>query len=152
MKNLLLLQTIDAFEKNPEMSLLSSLEDLSQKEAEWRLNDTTWSIEEILYHVASIKIFYCKQGFSKWNDPEEKPFGDISAMIEMNHKAYNHLLACLKSCSEEDLSKPIPTRCHGATAANFFWIMIMHDINHGAQIKTIRRAYGSISDYDPIKH
>jgi hypothetical protein len=92
------------------------------------------------------------QGFSKWNEPEEKSFGNITAMIYMNRKAHNHLLECLRGCTEDDLLKPIPTRCHGKTAANFFWIMIMHDINHGAQIKTIRRAYGSFSDYSPIRH
>jgi uncharacterized damage-inducible protein DinB len=152
MKDLLVMQTMESFENNPEMSLLSSVQDLTQKEAEWKLNDSTWTIEEILFHVASSKLYYCKQGFSKWNEPEEKPFGNITAMVYMNRKAHNHLLECLRGCTEEDLLKPIPTRCHGKTAANFFWIMIMHDINHGAQIRTIRRAYGSYSDYSPIRH
>jgi uncharacterized damage-inducible protein DinB len=151
MKDLLLTQTIDAFEGNEEMSLLSSVESLPQKESEWKLNESSWTIEEILYHVASSKIYYCRQGFSKWNEPEEKPFGNIAAMIDLNRRAHSHLLECLRDCIEDDSQKPIPTRCHGKTAANFFWVMIMHDINHGAQIKTIRRAYGSISDYYPIK-
>jgi uncharacterized damage-inducible protein DinB len=151
MKDLLHKQIIDAFDKDEEMSLMSSVDNLTQEESEWKLNDTTWTIEEILYHVASCKISYCKEGFSKWKGPDEKPFGNIKAMIDMNHKAHKHLLECLNSCTEEELLKPIPTRYHGETAANFFWIMIMHDINHGAEIKAIRRAYGSYSDYYPIR-
>lgn len=150
MKDLLIMQTIDAFEVDPEMSLLSSVQNLTQPESEWKLNETTWTIEEILYHVASCKILYCQQGFARWSEPVEKPFGNIQAMLELNRKAHDHLLSCLQQCSEEDLSKPIPIRCHGKTAANFFWIMLMHDVNHGAEIKMIRRAYGSLTDYDPI--
>lgn len=151
MKDLLMMQTQEAFENNPEMSLMSSIQDLTQQEAEWKFNETTWTIEEILYHVASCKIFYCRQGFSQWNEAEEKPFGNIQAMIELNRRAHDHLLNCLKQCTEKDLSKPIPTRNHGKTAANFFWVMLMHDINHGAEIKMIRRAYGSLTDYYAIE-
>lgn len=151
MKDLLIMETIDAFEANDEMSLLSSVINITQQEAEWKPNETTWTIEEILYHIASCKIFYCQQGFSRWTETVEKPFGDIQAMIELNRKAHDHLLACLKNCTEDGLLKPIPTRCHGKTAANFFWIMLMHDVNHGAEIKAIRRAYGSLTDYYPIK-
>lgn len=148
MKDLLIMQTLDSFEDNPEMSLMSSVQNLTQQEAEWKFNESTWTIEEILYHVASCKLIYCQQGFARWHEAIEKPFGSIQAMIALNRKAHDHLLSCLRQCSDEDLSRPIPTRFHGKTAANFFWIMLMHDVNHGAEIKMIRRAYGSLTDFD----
>jgi len=60
-KELLMKQTKEAFDG--EMSLMSALLDLSQEEASRRLNDRTWTIEEIIYHIASCKIEYCRQGF-----------------------------------------------------------------------------------------
>jgi hypothetical protein len=50
-KELLLKQLHDVYSGDDEMSLQASLGDLSQAEASWRMNDTTWTIEEILFHV-----------------------------------------------------------------------------------------------------
>ncbi len=151
MKDVLLTQVADAFDGNPEMSLLCSVQNLPEGEAEWKLNDTTWSIEEILFHVASCKIHYCKQGFGLWQGTIPKPFGDVKQMIDLNRKAQEHLIDCLTKTSEAMLKQPIPTTCHGETAAHFFWIMAMHDVSHGAQIRTIRRAQGSRTDYYPVR-
>lgn len=149
-KKSLLKQTDQAFSGNDEMSLKAFLSDLSQEEASWRFNDTTWTIEEILYHVASCKIEYCRQGFGKWQSDYGKPLGRIDRMMELLDRAQEHLLECLRECSEQDLTKPIATAFHGESAAHFFSIMLMHDISHGAQIGMIRRAYGSRTDFYPI--
>ena len=146
-KSLLLKQTDEAFSGDDEMSLKASLADLTQEEAAWRFNDTTWTIEEILYHVASCKIEYCKQGFGKWSSEYDKPIGDLAEMINLLDRAQEHLVECLQVCSEKDLGKPIKIDFHGESAAHFFWIMLMHDISHGAQIAMIRRAYGSRTDF-----
>ena len=79
------------------------------------------------------------------------PFGDIRRMIELSRNAHLRLLACLEGCTEEDLAHHIPTRFHGQSAAHFFWIMAMHDISHGAQIRTIRRAFGTRTDYYDVR-
>jgi hypothetical protein len=60
------------------------------------------------------------------------------------------LAGCLEALADEDLDKPIPTEWHGESAARFFWIMVMHRISHAAQIRTIRRAYGSRTHFDPV--
>jgi uncharacterized damage-inducible protein DinB len=151
MKDVLVTQAVDAFAKNPEMSLLCSVQELSQKEAEWKLNETTWSIEEILFHVASCKFDYCKQGFGLWKEACPKPFGNVNEMIKLNQKAHDHLMECLRQLPEARLQEAIPTAHHGESAAHFFWIMAMHDISHGAQIRTIRRAYGSRTDFYPVR-
>ncbi len=147
---LLLKQLQDAFSGDDEMSLKASLKGLTQEEASWRLNDTTWTIEEILYHIASCEIEYCKQGFGKWKWEYDRTIGDICRTLDLLDKAHEHLVECLEGCSEDDLEKPIKTRYHGESAAHFFWIMIMHRISHAAQIRTIRRAYGSRKHFYPL--
>jgi uncharacterized damage-inducible protein DinB len=147
-KELLTKQTKEAFEG--EMSLMGALADLAQEEASWRLNDTTWTIEEIVYHVASCKIEYCKQGFERWDADYPKPIGENEAMLDLLGRAQDHLVQCLSSCSLEGLDRPINVRHHGQSAAHFFWIMIMHDISHASQIDMIRRAYGTRTDFYPV--
>jgi uncharacterized damage-inducible protein DinB len=149
-KQLLLKQMYDAFSEDDEMSLKASLADLTQEEASWRVNDTTWTIEEILYHIASCKVEYCKQGFGRWKSGYNKPIGNLTQMLDLFDRAHEHLVECLQGCTEEDLDKPIKTMYHGQSAAHFFWIMIMHDISHAAQIRAIRRAYGSRTHFYPI--
>jgi hypothetical protein len=148
-KELLLKQLHDVYSGDDEMSLQASLGDLSQEEASWRMNDTTWTIEEILYHVAACEIEYCRQGFGK-GLAYDKPIGDIGQMLALLGEAHAHLVGCLEILPEDDLDKPIPTRWHGESAAHFFWIMILHRASHAAQIRTVRRAYGSRTDYYPI--
>ena len=148
-KQLLLKQLHDAYAGDDEMSLQASLGDLSQEEASWRMNDTTWTIEEILYHVAACEIGYCRQGFGK-DLAHSRPIGDIDQGLKLLDVAHAHLVGCLEALPEEALDQPIPTQWHGESAAHFFWIMIMHRVSHAAQIRTIRRAYGSRTDFYPI--
>jgi hypothetical protein len=148
-KDLLLKQLHDAYSGDDEMSLKASLGDLSQEEAVWRLNDTTWTVEEILYHVAACEIEYCLQGFGKRLD-YDKPLGDVAQMLELLDRAHTHLVGCLEALPGEALDEPIPTQWHGESAAHFFWVMIMHRVSHAAQIRTIRRAYGSRTHYYPV--
>lgn len=148
-KELLLKQLHDAYAGDDEMSLKASLGNFSEKEVSWRMNDTTWTIEEILYHVAACEIEYCRQGFGEGLE-HGKPIGDIEGMVALLDRAHAHLVGCLEALPEEDLDKPIPTEWHGESAAHFFWIMIMHRISHAAQIRAIRRAYGSRTHYYPV--
>ncbi|MBN1579914.1 MAG: DinB family protein [Anaerolineae bacterium] len=148
-KQLLLKELCDAFSGDDEMSLLASLGDLTQEEASWRINDTTWTIQEILYHVAACEIEYCKQGFGLGLE-YGKPSGDVGQMLKLLDQAHAHLVGCLEALPEEELDKPIPIEWHGESTAHFFWIMVMHRVSHAAQIRTIRRAYGSRTDYYPI--
>jgi hypothetical protein len=148
-KQLLLKQLHDAYSGDDEMSLQASLGDLSQEEAGWRLNDTTWTMEEILYHVAACEIEYCRQGFGQ-GLTYGRPIGDIEGMLELLDQAHAHLVGCLEALCEAELDQPVPTRSHGESAAHFFWIMIMHRVSHAAQIRTLRRAYGSRTHYYPV--
>jgi hypothetical protein len=148
-KELLLKQLHDAFSGDDEMSLQASLGDLPQEEASWRMNEATWTIEEILYHVASCEIEYCCQGFGKGLE-YGKPIGEVDQVLKVLNEAHVHLVGCLEACPEEGLDKPIPTAWHGESAAHFFWIMVMHRVSHAAQIRAIRRAYGSRTHFYPI--
>ena len=148
-KELLLKQLYDCYAGDDEMSLLASLGDLTPKEASWRLNDTTWTIGEILVHLYSCEIEYCQEGFGQ-SVPYEKPLDDVPALLAFLEQAHTLMVRCLSECAEEALDQPIPTQWHGESAAHFFWIMVMHRISHAAQIRTLRRAYGSRTHYYPI--
>ena len=148
-KQLLLTQLRDAYAGDDEMSLQASLGDLSQEEASWRMNETTWTIEEIVYHVAACEIEYCRQGFGKGLE-YGRPIGDVGQGLTLLDQAHKLLVGCLEALPEEALDEPIPTQWHGESAAHFFWIMVMHRVSHAAQIRTIRRAYGSRTHYYPI--
>jgi uncharacterized damage-inducible protein DinB len=148
-KELLLKQLNDAYSGDDEMSLQASLGDLTPEEAAWRLNDKTWTIAEIVHHIASCEIEYCRQGFGQGVE-YDKLLGDVPRLLELLHRAHALLVRCLEQCSLETLDQPIPTAWHGESAAHFFWIMIMHRVSHAAQIRTIRRAYGSRTHYYPI--
>jgi uncharacterized damage-inducible protein DinB len=148
-KALLLKQLQDCYSGDDEMSLLASLGGLSADEASWRLNETTWTIAEILYHLYSCEIEYCKQGFGQ-SIPYDKPLGDIKALLGRLDQAHALMVRCLEECPEGALDQPIPTRWHGESAAHFFWIMVMHRVSHAAQIRALRRAYGSRTGFYPI--
>jgi len=148
-KQLLLVQLHDAYAGDDEMSLQASLGDLLQEEASWRMNETSWTIEEILYHVAACEIEYCRQGFGR--DMEHgRPIGDVGQGLKLLDEAHALLIGCLEALPEGALDEPIPTQWHGESAAHFFWIMAMHRVSHAAQIRTIRRAYGSRTHYYPV--
>jgi uncharacterized damage-inducible protein DinB len=148
-KQLLLKQLQDAYSDDDEMSLQASLADLTTEEASWRMNDTTWTIAEILYHLYSCEIEYCKQGFGQ-SISYDKPLEDVGALMALLDQAHALMVRCLEACSEEALDQPIPTRWHGESATHFFWIMVMHRVSHAAQIRTLRRAYGTRTHYYPI--
>jgi uncharacterized damage-inducible protein DinB len=148
-KQLLLKQLHDVYSGDDEMSLQASLADLTPEEANWRLNDKTWTIAEILYHIAACEIEYCRQGFGR-EIAYEKTLDDVPQLLALLEQAHELLVGCLQACSEEALDQPIPTQWHGESAAHFFWIMILHRASHAAQMRTIRRAYGSRTHYYPI--
>jgi uncharacterized damage-inducible protein DinB len=149
-KELLRKQLYDCYSGDDEMSLQASLGDLTAEEAAWRLNDRSWTIAEILYHLYSCEIEYCKQGFGQ-SVPYNKPLDDVPALLALLDQVQALMLRCVDACTEEALDRPIPTQWHGESAAHFFWIMVMHRVSHAAQIRTIRRAYGSRTDFYPIE-
>ena len=148
-KELLLKQLDDVYSGDDEMSLHASLGDLAPEEAARRLNDTTWTVAEILYHAASCEIEYCRQGFGQGIE-YDKPLDDLPRLLDLLERAHGLLVRCLQGCSLDALDQPIPTRWHGESAAHFFWIMILHRASHAAQIRTLRRAFGSRTHYYPI--
>jgi hypothetical protein len=152
-KELLLKQLQDCYSGDDEMSLQASLGDLAAEEAAWRLNDKTWTIAEILYHLYSCEVEYCKQGFGRAIAADgvyDKPLDDLPVLLALLDQAQALMLRCLDELPEAALDQPIPTQWHGESAAHFFWIMVMHRVSHAAQIRTIRRAYGSRTDFYPI--
>ncbi|MGA3067917.1 MAG: DinB family protein [Tepidisphaeraceae bacterium] len=163
-KQLLISQTAGAFSGRPDMSLKASLEKITQDEASWRPSDDVPTIDQLVRHIAWSKSSFCRRGFGTampLSDPDINDDGDtpglpaefpcgagwaaclapgIHRAIELLDQAQAVLTQCLESCDEEALDRPIPTH-HGKSAANFFWIMLMHDIYHAGQIRTRRTVF-----------
>jgi DinB superfamily len=163
-KQLLIKQTTEAFRGRPDMPLMASLEGITDEEASWRPDENLPTIEQIVRHIGWAKSRFCEQGFGtpmvlidlSVNDDGDSPdlpwefpcgaawgcklAGGIAGAIELLEKAHRVLTECLESCAEESLEKPIPTN-HGKSAANFFWVMLMHDLYHAGQIRTRRTIF-----------
>jgi uncharacterized damage-inducible protein DinB len=163
-KQILMRQAEEAFRGRPDMPLMAAVEGVTQEEASWRAGEGVPTIEEIVRHVAWAKSRFCERGFGTAMaliDPEvngdgdsaglpeefpcgaawgRKGAGGIEGAIGLLEKAQAVMIECLKGLSEEKLEEPIPTH-HGKTAANFFWVMLMHDIYHAGQIRTRRTMY-----------
>jgi DinB superfamily len=166
-KELLLKQVAEAFRGRADMPLMASLDGITQAEASWRMDESTPNIEQIVRHVAWAKSRFCRQGFGtemvlrddRVNDdgdsadlPMEFPCGaawgwdlepGIGGAVRLLEQSQGVLARCLESCSDEALEKPIPCP-HGKTGANFFWVMLMHDIYHAGQIRTRRTMYRNV--------
>ena len=167
-KQLLLQQTSEAFSGRPDMPLMAALDGITQEEASWIPDDATPSIEQLVRHIAWSKSRYCQEGFgvpmivndpgvnddgdcaqlpwvfpcgAAWGGNCEPGIGGALRLLEQSHRA---LTTCLENCSDEALEQPIPNR-HGKSAANFFWIMLMHDLYHAGQIRTRRTLCASAS-------
>jgi hypothetical protein len=163
-KQLLIKQTAEAFSGRPDMPLMAALQGVTQEEASWRPDENTPSIEQIVRHVAWAKSRFCHRGFGTpivLDDPLVNDDGDtadlplefpcgaawggklssgIAGAIQLLRESHRVLTECLESCGDEQLEQPIPTH-HGKSAANFFWIMAMHDLYHAGQIRTRRTMY-----------
>jgi len=147
-KELLLHHTRLAFDGDDEMSLKAALWKLPPELATRPLLPGVReapTIEQIVYHLAYWKIEYCRQGFGRWTREIPKSTGNIADTVALLDSAQAHLVKCLESCTEDALAKPIPTRCHGQSAAHFFTIMAIHDVSHAAQIRTRRRLAANAS-------
>lgn len=163
-KQLLLQQTAEAFRGRADMPLLASLDGISDAEAAWQPDSKTPSVEHLVRHIAWSKATYCRQGFGRemplidqavsddgdvadlpWEFPCGAGWGrvaspGITGAIALLEKSQLVLTGCLGLCADEALAQPIPNR-HGKSAANFFWIMAMHDLYHAGQIRTRRTLY-----------
>jgi len=168
-KQLLLKQVSEAFKGRPDMPLMASLDGIAQTEASWQPDKSIPSIEQIVRHIAWAKSRYCHLGFGHQmplrddavNDdgdhaslPQDFPCGaawgwnlepGIGGAIKLLEQSQKVMMESLESCAEEALEKPIAAP-HGnsSSAANFFWVMLMHDINHAGQIRTRRSIFSAI--------
>ena len=163
-KQLLLKQTTEAFGGRPDMTLLFALKDITDKEASWRPDESLPTIEHLVRHLAWAKSTYCAQAFGRemiihdntmnadgdcadlpWEFPCGAGWGraqapGIAGAISLLERAQRMVVECLESCPEEKLEQPVEGR-HGKSAANLFWVLLMHDVYHAGQIRSRRRIF-----------
>ena len=169
LKQILLQQTADAFSGRRDMSLMASLQGITQEEASWRPDDNTPTAEQLVRHVAWAKSRYCHEAFATamviddssvdangdaaavpWEFPCGAAWGcgvagGIGEAVKLLEQSHGVVIGCLEACSDEALARPVPTR-HGKSAANLFWILMMHDAYHAGQIRTRRSVFRAASN------
>ena len=139
-KELLLHETRRAHDWD-EMCMLSAVRGLTTEVAR-REPEALWhqSIWQIIHHVAVCQLIYMKQAFGEPSEPIPEPGDTIESLLEYLDACYRYRLQCLERIDEKGLAEPVPTDWHGESAADLFWVMIQHDVNHAGQIVVLREA------------
>jgi hypothetical protein len=117
---------------DPERSLT---DDIARRDAD----HSSWTVLKVLKHVAECKAGYMIQAFGEPPQPFPPPGDDLRSVLTYLETTQTYLMTCLKKIDEADLGKPVPTPWHGETAANLFWVMAQHDVDHGSQIVSLRK-------------
>jgi hypothetical protein len=157
------------------MPLVAALDGTTQDEASWQPDPATPSIEQIVRHIAWSKSSFCHRGFGTAMplvDPDVNGDGDspglpqefpcgagwgvrakpgIGGAIGLLEEAQLIFRGCLQCLAEDVLDEPIPTH-NGKSAANFFWVMLMHDVYHAGQIRTRRTLFAAKRRIDGQTH
>lgn len=109
------------------------------KEEEAHLLAPGWhrSILDILHHVADSKILYMSQAFGPPIDPLPEEGETLQDALTRLAAGQRMVESCLENLDEAELCRPVPTQCHGDSAAHLFRTLAQHDINHGAQIEVL---------------
>jgi len=141
-RDLLLHQTRLAFDVDEEMSLKASLVGVTDDVANCQPSGLDTSIASIVWHVAWCKLWYCEQAFEEIPVSLDEP-ASYTKKIERLDQAQKHLLRCLEGCSEEWFAKPVPTKFHNASGAHLATILAIHDVSHGASIRTRKRLHAT---------
>ena len=100
---------------------------------------SSWTILKVLHHVTECKAGYIVEAFGEPSEPFPPVGDDLQSTLAYLEATHKYLVACLENIDEVDLGKPVPTSWHGETAANLFWVMAQHDVDHGSQIVSLRK-------------
>jgi uncharacterized damage-inducible protein DinB len=95
------------------------------------------SILDILHHVADSKAMYMNQAFGPPAQPLPPEGETLQDALTRLCAAQQYVENTLLSLDETALSRPVPTTCHGDSAAHLFRTLAQHDISHGAQIEVL---------------
>jgi len=99
-----------------------------------------------LIHIATCKVMYYEHAFGPgkltWDDLEiPETVADAKAMLEEGHARLREALARL---NDEDLEEMRRTNWGELWPTwRIFWVMISHDLHHGAEIGCLRDLYRS---------
>lgn len=135
-----------------EMSIMSSLRgykweppDSLIRETKNDVIETTVNAEiggwypkiiDILKHVVECDEMYMEQAFNYTKSNSANDFSSLKNRLKEVHSFWLHMIDEL---SKEDLRNPAKTNFHGESAVNLFTVLARHHVNHGAQIKVLRK-------------
>jgi hypothetical protein len=143
---------------DPEMSIMSSLrgykweapdsmvreekQDVSEETANAETGGWYPKIIDILNHVVECDEMYMAQAFKYTKSIEGNDFDSLKKRLEEVH---SFMLKKIDELSVEDFRNPVETSCHGESCENLFTVLARHHVNHGAQIKVLRKYLASKS-------
>jgi hypothetical protein len=73
-------------------------------------------------------------------EPTKTP-GNLDESIKFLDISHQELLCCIVECPEQDMANPIKMDIPLEKTSDLISVLVMHDVSHAAQIRTIRRAY-----------
>ena len=83
---------------------------------------------------------YMEQAFKYTKSTDGNDFDSLKKRLEEVH---SFMLNKIDELSEEYLRNPVKTSCHGESGENLFTVLARHHVNHGAQIKVLRKYLAS---------
>jgi hypothetical protein len=110
--------------------------DVSEETANAETGGWYPKIIDILRHVAECDEIYMEQAFKYIKSTDGNDFCSLKKRLEDVHL---FMLEKIDELSEDDLRKSAKTTCHGESIINLFTVLARHHVNHGAQIKVLRK-------------
>lgn len=108
------------------------------------------TIEYKVAHVATCKIMYVEYAFGegrlRWRRSDFNVPQTLAAMHPYLEQAHATLRRTLEDLADSDLAVMRKTNWGELwPTERILWVMIMHDIYHGAQIRTVRSLYRAVA-------
>ncbi len=138
----------EAFDGNPEHSLLGNLRTVAAEDWEWLPPDGRRSIRQIIAHVGACKYMYENHAFGDaaltWTDPlvnpaALRPDGPVEAVLEWVQEGQRRLRESVARLEDAELREPRKTNWGETRETRWIIsVMIEHDLYHAGEINHIR--------------
>lgn len=139
----------EAFEGNPEHSLLGNLRTAAAEDWDWKPRGGARTIREIVGHVGACKYMYDNHAFGDgkltWADPlvdrppENRPKPSMQAVLAWVREGHRRLRDSVARLDDAELLKPRKTNWGERKETRWIIsVMIEHDLYHAGEINHLR--------------
>ena len=138
-------QLADAFERDPEHSLLGNLREIEEAGWRWKPEGGQRSIAGVVWHAGSAKYLYHSHAFGDrsvtWEHPLTAPSHarTIDEAMPWLREGQRLFIAALSALSDDDLTVVKPTHWDAPYTVRFaIETIIRHDLFHAGEINHLR--------------